>query len=478
MLNFNIRKLGILSILISVFASCDAPEYITPYQKLALVQPVQVFETSQLLSVSSDDYNSNTFGLITASTLESWRSNWAANHPSAISGRLIIFQISGGALSGSYVRPETGVRVYGITASSTDYTFFGQTRFNGLIDTETIVPEGKNIDAFLKRFGVNPAADLIVLAQDIPSDGNLMLTLRSWYTLYYWGVEKTHLAVLNGAVSTKIGASQLTGGSSYTVPTTSGAGTVGALYRDHTILQATLADVFNAVQGITSPTFEGSTPAPAGGSFIMDARSSTEYDGTGSTVGPSNLTCADTPSCYTPFEGHVKGAKNLPFANFINANKEFLAKSDLQNLLSTNGYSEGQTIIAYCRTNVRSSITGFATLAILGYPTRFYDGSWVEWGSLAYDSNGVWSNISAVSAWRTDRSSVTEAITYNVGKSGIDASNISNLGTYFTPERSFAKGTNDIIDQDKKYLSGSASSGGGGGGGGSGGGGGGNPCGG
>ncbi|TGM85526.1 sulfurtransferase [Leptospira licerasiae] len=476
MLNSNIRKLRILFILISVFASCDAPEYITPYQKLALVQPVQVFETSQLLSVSNDDYNSNTYGLITASTLESWRSNWAANHPSAINGRLIIFQISGGSLSGSYVRPETSVRVYGISASSTDYTFFGQTRFNGLMDTETIIPEGKNIDAFLKRFGVNPAADLIVLAQDIPSDGNLMMTLRSWYTLYYWGVEKSHLAVLNGAASTKITSSELTGGSSYTVPTTSGAGTVGSLYRDHTILQATLADVFNAVQGITDPTFTGSTPAPSGGSFILDARSVSEYDGTGTTIGPSNYTCADTPSCYTSFEGHIKGAKNIWFANFINANKEFLPKSDLQNLLASNGYTEGQTVLTYCRTNVRSSITGFATLAILGYPTRFYDGSWVEWGSLAYDSNGTWSNLSAVSAWRTDRSSVTELITYNVGKSGLDASNISNLGTYFTPERSFAKGTNDIIDQDKKYLSGSASSGAGGGGGGSGGGGGGNPC--
>ncbi|PJZ26498.1 sulfurtransferase [Leptospira hartskeerlii] len=475
MFGLKIRNLGIRLLLITFLGACDAPEYLTPYQKFALVQPVQVFETSQLLSVSNDDYNNNTYGLITASTLESWRTNWAANHPSAISGRLIIFQISGGALSGSYVRPEMGVRVYGITATSTDYTFFGQTRFNGLIDTETIVPEGKNIDVFLKRFGVNPATDLIVLAQDVPSDGNLMLTLRSWYTLYYWGLERTHLAVLNGAVSTKIAASQIIGGSSYTVPTTSGAGTVGSLYRDHTILQATLADVFNAVQGITNPTFESSTPAPAGGSFILDARSTAEYDGTGTTVGPSNLTCADTPSCYTPFEGHIKGAKSIPFANFINANKEFLPKSDLQNLLSTNGYTEGQTIIAYCRTNVRSSITGFATLAILGYPTRFYDGSWVEWGSLAYDSNGNWSNISAVSAWRTDRSSVTESITYNVGKSGIDASNISNLGTYFTPERSFAKGTNDIIDQDKKYLSGSASSGGGGGGS-SGGGGGGNPC--
>ncbi|TGL61364.1 sulfurtransferase [Leptospira sarikeiensis] len=457
MFGLNIKNLGSKILLLILFASCGAPDYLTPYQKLALTIPVQVFETSQLVGVSNSDYNENTHGLITASTLESWRSNWNRNRPAGISGRLIIFQISSGTSSGSFIRPDTGVRVYGISASSTDYTFFGQTRFNGLIDTETIVPEGANIDAFLKRFGVNPATDLIVLAQDVPTDGNLMLTLRSWYTLYYWGVEKTHLAVLNGAASTKITASQLTGGSIYTVPTSSGAGTVGSLYRDHTILQATLADVFNAVQGITDPTFTNSTPAPAGGSFIMDARSSSEYDGTGSTAGPSNLTCADTPSCYTPFEGHVKTAKNLPFANFINANKEFLPKADLANLLSSNGYTSGQTIIAYCRTNVRSSITGFATMAILGYPTRFYDGSWVEWGSLAYDSGATWSNLSAVSPWRTDRGTVTESITYNVGKGGIDASNISNLGGYFSPDRNFAKGTNDIIDQDKKYLSGSGS---------------------
>ncbi len=459
---------------IFIFACGHAPEYTTLAEKFALVTPIQVYNTEQLISVSNDDYDLNRYGLITAATLESWRTDWSTNKPPGISGRLIVFQVTSGSLTGSFVRPEANVRVYGLPSSSTDYTFFGQTRFNGVIDTETIVPEGANIDAFLKFFGVNPGADLIVFAQDSPSDSNLMLTLRSWYTLYYWGVDKTHLAVLNGAVSTKISATSLTGGSTFTPATSSGAGKIGSLYSDHTIIQATLADVVNAVKGITDPIYTNSTPAPEGGAFLLDARTPAEYDGSGTTAGPSNYTCA-SPPCYTPYEGHIKGAKNIPFTDFINGNKEFLSKSDLANLLSTNGFSNGQTILTYCRTNVRSSITGFATFAILGYPTRFYDGSWVEWGSLAFDTNSTWSNLSAISPWQTDKTSVTNSITYNVGKGGLTSSDIVDFSNYFTPATNFAKGTNDIIDNDKKYLAGSASSGGGGGGG-SGGGGGGNPC--
>ncbi|TGK01723.1 sulfurtransferase [Leptospira semungkisensis] len=469
-----------LFVLPILYSGCrNAPEYITLPEKFALLTPVHVFNTEQLVSISKDDYSLNTYGLITATTLESWRSNWKSNRPSGISGKLVILQISGGTFSGSYIRPETDVKVYQASSASSDYTFYGQTRFNGVLDTETIVPEGKNIDGFLKFFGINPANDLIVLAQDIASDGNLMLTLRAWYTLYYWGVDKTHLAVLNGSVSSKIASGDLTGGFSFSVPSSSGAGKIGDLHRDHTIIQATLADVFNAVQGITEPTFENSTAVPEGGVFLLDARTPAEYDGTGTTSGPSNYTCNNTPNCYTSYEGHINGAKNIPFTSFVDSNKEFLSKSTLAALLSSNGFTEGQTIITYCRTNVRSAITGFATFAILGYPTRFYDGSWVEWGTLAYDGDQAWSNLSANSPWRTDRSIITNSITYNVGKSGLTDDNIANLNTYFTPARSFAKGTNEIITEDKKYLVNSASSGSGGRSGGGntgGGGGGGNPC--
>ncbi|EPG64431.1 rhodanese-like protein [Leptospira wolffii serovar Khorat str. Khorat-H2] len=464
---------------IFVLQCANAPEYITLSEKLTLPSPpVVVFGLESLTNVSNNDYNENTFGLITASTLEAWRSNWYANRPGGISGNLVVFQVTSGALSGAFLRPTTGVKVYGLPTSSSDYTFFGQTRFNGVIETETIVPEGANIDAFLKFFGVDPAVDLIVFAQDSPSDSNLMSTLRSWYTLYYWGVEKSHLAVLNGSISSKISASILTGGSIYTTPASAGAGKIGNLLRDQTIVQATLADVFNVVKNITVSTYENSTPAPSEGSFLLDARSVAEYNGNaGATVGPSNFSCTGSP-CYATYEGHINGAINIPYANFIDANKEFLSKADLVNLLQTNGYQQGQTIITYCRTNVRSSITGFATLAILGYPTRFYDGSWVEWGSLAYDSTGAWSNLSGNSPWRTDISTVTSPspILYNVGRSGITSANVSSLSSYFSPAMIYAKGANAIIDADKKFLAGSASSGGGGGSSGGGGGGGGNPC--
>ncbi|TGL49548.1 sulfurtransferase [Leptospira wolffii] len=477
MKGFRLSKIGVGFLAVIFVLQCtNAPEYITPAQKLSLPgASVVVYDIDRLTSVSNNDYDDNRYGLITASTLESWRSNWIANRPAGITGRLVIFQVSGTTSTSGYnVRSlSSDIRVYPLPEA---YNYFGETRNNGVIDTETIVPQGSTVNAFLKKFGVNPGADLIVFAQDTASDGNLMQTLRGWYTLYYWGVDISHLAVLNGAVYDKINNGDILGASIYTQETSSGYSPIEGLLSDHTIIHATIADVFNAISGTTNPTFKNSTPAPVGGTFFLDARTSAEYNGTGTTAGPSNRTCtSSSPGCYVPYEGHIKGAVNIPFTNFLNSNKEFLPKADLINLLAVNGYTSEKTIVTYCRTNVRSSITGFATLAILGYPTRFYDGSWVEWGSLAYDSSSTWSNVSSVSFWRTDKTNYTDSITQNVGKNvggTITSSNITNISLDFT--QNYAAGANAIIDADKKFLAGSASSGGGSSGGG--GGGGGNPC--
>jgi hypothetical protein len=68
-----------------------------------------------------------------------------------------------------------------------------------------------------------------------------------------------------------------------------------------------------------------------------------------------------------------------------------------------NAYQTGDIVITYCETTFRAMITGFASAAILGLPTRFYDGAMTEWHAMSsqYDSNGNLL-LPADSPWRTD----------------------------------------------------------------------------
>ncbi|WP_167482450.1 sulfurtransferase [Leptospira yasudae] len=438
---------------------------------------LKVNTAEELASPSAEDYNQNDFGLITYSTINRWIQDWPNRKPAGVYGKLHIFQVqTGGTGSGQYIFPKagSGVNVYLLLDADVS---FGQTRNNGVIDTETMVPQGSVIDSFVKKYGIDLQTDLVVFAADTPTVSNLQQALRGWYALRYWGAPAKSLAILNGAVSYH--ASQ---GNFFTTlflsPVAGGGKSVQTLLTDNTILQATIADVLHIVKS-GNTTFQKVTPIPSKGVFLLDARSAAEYNGVASsTAGPAGKTCATAP-CVTPIEGHIKGAVSIPFANLLvdtAVSVQFRTKAEIRTIFSNAGYQSGQTVITYCRTNVRSTVTGFASISILGVPTRYYDGSWIEWGSLATDSRAIsddqkWSNLAAVSPWRTNTAAVTDSLTANPD---------ANVAKYnFTTAQSFARNANNLIDEDKTYLitvggGGGGSSGGGSGGGG--GGGGGNAC--
>ena len=68
--------------------------------------------------------------------------------------------------------------------------------------------------------------------------------------------------------------------------------------------------------------------------------------------------------------------------------------------------------IQYCRTNQRSTVTGIVANVILGYPTRFYETSFIEWGHVsAGPEGGTTPNKAVVAAdfpFRTDVAALTE----------------------------------------------------------------------
>ncbi|TGM57799.1 sulfurtransferase [Leptospira adleri] len=452
-------------------------DFIPAALKIRLPLIIKVNSAEEIANASADDYNQNNFGLITYSKLNFWVQDWPNRKPLGIYGKLFIFQIQTGTPSGQYVFPKTGSGVYVHLMTDADSTF-GQTRNNGVVDTETMVPQGSQVDGFLKKYGIDLQNDLVIFSADTPTTSNLQQALRGWYALRYWGASAKSLGILNGAVSYHASQGNLFTTLFLSPLNPTGGKGVQSLLTDNTILQATLGDLIHILKNGNS-NFLKVTPVPKGGVFFLDARSAAEYAGTASsTPGPSGKTCA-TPPCVTGIEGHIKGAASLPFANILedtNITVQFKSKAQIQSLYSAAGFVSGQTIITYCRTNVRSTVTGFASVAILGIPTRYYDGSWIEWGSLATDDRAIsddlkWSNLPAVSPWKTNLSVLTDNLTVNP-----DA-NITKSS--FTTAQSFSRASNQLIDEDKFYLSNTSGSSGGGSAGGSsggGGGGGGNAC--
>ncbi|WP_423743686.1 sulfurtransferase (plasmid) [Haladaptatus sp. SPP-AMP-3] len=81
--------------------------------------------------------------------------------------------------------------------------------------------------------------------------------------------------------------------------------------------------------------------------------------------------------------GHVPGASNISWAATVNDDGTFKSAAELCDLYESEGVTNDQQVVAYCRIGERSSIAWFALSELLGYDNvANYDGSWTEWGNL------------------------------------------------------------------------------------------------
>lgn len=82
--------------------------------------------------------------------------------------------------------------------------------------------------------------------------------------------------------------------------------------------------------------------------------------------------------------GHIRGARNVPWARAVADDGTFKTADELRAIYEDEqGLSPEKNVIAYCRIGERSSHTWFVLTYLLGYPNvRNYDGSWTEWGNL------------------------------------------------------------------------------------------------
>lgn len=106
------------------------------------------------------------------------------------------------------------------------------------------------------------------------------------------------------------------------------------------------------------------------GVALVDARPDDEYTGAdGGMGGMAN-------------PGHIPGAHQMYWEELITsrATPRVLPRSQVLQLFAGAGVDEGDTVVAYCMVGWRASYTYLAA-RMLGYETKFYDGSWHDWGT-------------------------------------------------------------------------------------------------
>lgn len=441
---------------------------------------------AQIAQESAADYDDNVNGLITVATLKHWMSDWTNNRPAGITGKLIILQVASGPVGSEYIKPD-GVNVFTYLSPSTDWV---QTRSNGVMETVSMVPDGAAMDALFKKFNIDPTKDMIVAAMGTGNNPNAMAQGRIWYALRYWGVDKAHLALLNGG-NQWLNGNGLTAAdfqSSASMAPNSGSFSVKSLHVDNTQLQITAGQLLQMLPS-------SDVNVKGDGIFIWDARSLSQYSA-GEMVEFGEDTDSDTAgnqACGTGYcapanpgnymwtfqnsgarQGHPNGTLQLQYTHMLDPSKGFSyrPKAVLEGYLnggtdangigfvagnyatvgSGNAYQPGDTVITYCETTFRAMITGIASAVIMGKPTRFYDGAMTEWNSMSniQDKDGKYI-LPADSPWLTTVRSFYRSAT---------SSALVGPRTVTDP---YAPNTNRIINEDRGYKTGeSAPSGGGG----------------
>ena len=373
---------------------------------------------ADLADVSSDAYADNRHGLITGATLAQWVSDWPAKRPAGITGRLIVLQVVPSSASSITRVAGKGTDVVSYLVPQSELT---QLRNNGLSQIEAEIPEGVKADAFLKKYGIDALKDYVVLTfEQLPAVGSTPATAngivqqvgRAWLLLRYWGYPKERIALLNGSVNWN-GANQglVLATDAPATPPDNGSVSVKELWVDNTKLVITLDDLLAILKSKPG--------APALSDVrIIDARGGAEALGlkkatsTGKTDCPSYTNAGANTRCSPLFEGRIKGARSVPWTQFVDSAANgfrYLSKAEVKNLFDAqSGYEAGELTIQYCRTNVRSMVTGIVASVILGYPTRFYDTSFIEWSHLAYGPTSKSQLLPADSPYRTDLDGLTE----------------------------------------------------------------------
>lgn len=102
------------------------------------------------------------------------------------------------------------------------------------------------------------------------------------------------------------------------------------------------------------------------GGVVVDARPTRFYDG--------------EPTGYLR-NGHITGAKNIPYTELVNTSNKFKSIDSLQNYFTPVVQDKKSEVVTYCFIGQTASVVYMAG-RVLGYDIKLYDGSMQEWSWL------------------------------------------------------------------------------------------------
>lgn len=213
------------------------------------------------------------------------------------------------------------------------------------VDIGTIRMELPPIDQLGKAFldaGVRDGSRVVIY-------GSPLTAARAWMTLDYLGMG-SRAAILDGGITAwRAAALPLT--TDFYMPRMSGF----TMYEKPQIL----VDAEWVRAHLEDPEV-----------VLIDARPLDEYTGANNGMNGQFLA------------GHIPGARHLDWQELLYSTEDprLLPIEELRARFEAAGAHPDKLVVAYCHVGMRASLIYFVS-KMLGYETRLYDGSWVDWSA-------------------------------------------------------------------------------------------------
>lgn len=378
---------------------------------------------------TAEDYASNVRGLITTDTLARWVSDWSAERPDDATGDLVVLQfgLDPDEEIAVSIGEHAGVRAFDI---SEDIYVLNEPRNNGIFTAGQAPARGVRIDAYLRKYHIDPREDFVVFVAEDLSEDSLALLSKAWLALHYWGFPDELLAIVNGDLS-DIDVDLLDD----EPQEAEYDGEVRVLVLPSTNFDLTLSleDVRDWVQDRPE------------GIALWDNRTEDAYEGRVVSDAPYENSCAaGAPECTAIYGGRIAGAQHLDAASFLDSDARILEPEALRALLQDRNIDRSRTHYLYDGDGARSALVAFILLAVTGQDARWYPNSFVEWSALnATHPESKLQRLSEDNPWRTDTAEFSEAI---------DVWAELRLGVQPIVINSKAEHAQSVLAEDERYL--------------------------
>ncbi len=220
--------------------------------------------------------------------------------------------------------------------------------YNGLAvatpDASTEMPGAEQADTLLESLGVTSRSNIVLVF----AGGNVSITTRMLLAFSYFGFGD-RVAFLDGGFERWKSEKRPVSTERPTVPR-------GSL--ELTLHPEVLATAEMIKNNLTNPDV-----------VVVDTRDKNFYDGEG---GGSSR------------QGHIKGAKSIPFTSVVDSLNVLKDLASLQKLFEDAGIKRGDKVITYCHVGQQATVI-YLVARLLGYDAAVYDGSFEDWNTRGDD---------------------------------------------------------------------------------------------